>query len=39
MNEKTIEGLVWRILCAVAAVYLVIKGQWLPAGIFALAAK
>jgi len=31
--------LIWRVLCGVAAVYLAWNGQWLPAGVFALAAK
>jgi hypothetical protein len=38
MDEATIVR-VWRIACAVAAVYLAWNGQWLPAGVFALAAK
>ncbi len=31
--------LVWKTACAVAAIYLAYNGQWLPAGVFALAAK
>jgi hypothetical protein len=38
MNDATVT-LVWRVLCGVAAVYLVCHGEWLPAGVFALAAK
>ncbi len=37
MEAKISQG--WRIACAVAAVYLAWNGQWLPAAVFALAAK
>ena len=39
MNEATI-GLVWRVLCAVCAVYLFFwRHEFVAAGLFALAAK
>ena len=38
MEERTIT-IVWRIACAVAAVYLAWNREWVAAGIFALAAK
>ncbi len=31
-------GLVLKIACIVAAIFLVIKGEWVPAGLFAIAA-
>jgi len=38
IDEKTVV-LIWRIACAVAAVYLAFHGDWVPSAIFALAAK
>jgi len=39
VNVEATALLLWRLAYAAAAIYLAWSGQWLPAGVFALAAK